>query len=43
MTSPPPSPEDAKARRDRLLGRALIIGLGLMVLLYLLAALHGRP
>jgi hypothetical protein len=43
MTSPPRSPQDdAKARRDRLLGRLLIVGLGLLVLAYLLAALHGR-
>jgi hypothetical protein len=43
MTSPPRLPPDhAKARRDRLLGRLLIVGLGLLVVVYLLAALHAR-
>jgi len=48
MTAPPRLPEDdapqddIKARRDRLLGRVLIVGLGLLVLVYLLVALNAR-
>jgi hypothetical protein len=37
MTNPPPTPEDREARRRKLTGRAIVVGFGLLVLIYILA------